>query len=277
MGCDTLSKIKNILQDQFDEFWNENVLNKELEKKLCDLLTNSFERFGFYDLFENKEQIEFAYYETEKSLTLAEVNLETAKTSPLNILDECQQMLDDVKKDYIKYKEKLSILKLMETFNREVFSYEELLSKRKEINELFRYIKNEDFLSVVMDTVNKQFNTILMEQQDINTYNELIVEKNRKLEVLAEIEEENKSDKFRNVLEELIRNENARQAKILEEQRKIEEEEKKRKLELERKKREEILRRQKIIEDARKKEMEKRTKELLEQQQKSVLSLDKNE
>jgi len=246
-------------------------LNQELEKNFCDVLTCGFEKCGYFDLVDNRDMIEYAYYETEKSLTLAELNLETAKTSPINVLNECQEMLDDVKKDYIKYKEKLSLLKLMDLFNREVNSYEELLSKRKEVNDLFRYIKNEEFLGIVMDTVNKQYNTILMEQQDVNTFNDLTIEKDRKLEVLAEINEENNSEKFQNVLIELIRNEEARQAKILEEQRRIEEEEKKRRLELEKKKHEEILKRQKIIEEARKKEVEKRTKELLEQQQKSIL------
>ena len=37
-------------------------LNLELEKKFCDLLSNSFEKFGFYELFENKDEIEYAYY-----------------------------------------------------------------------------------------------------------------------------------------------------------------------------------------------------------------------
>ena len=246
-------------------------LNEELEKKFCDLLSDAFEKNGYYELFENREQIEFAYYETEKSLTLAELNLETAKTSPINVLSECQQMLNDVKQDYTKYKEKLSILKLMEMFNKEVNNYNELVDKRKEVNELLRYIKDEEFLNIVAETITKQYNTILMEQQDVNTYNDLMLEKERKLEALTEINEENNSKRFQAVLEELIKNEQIRQAKILEEQQRLEEEENKRKLEIERKKREEILKRQKIIEDARKKEMEKRTKQLLEQQQKSVL------
>ena len=252
-------------------------LNKEIEKKFCELLANSFEKCGFYDFFEIKDEIENAYYETEKSLSLAELNFEMAKTSSMNVLNECQIMLNDVKKDYVKYKEKLSILKLMDIFNREVHSYDELLLKRKEVNELFRYIKNDEFLGMVIGTVTKQYNTILMEQQDVNTYNELTMEKNRKLEALVEINEENSSEKFQLVLKELIKNEEAKQARIREEQKKIEEEEKKRRLEIERKKQEEILKRQKIIEEARKKEMEKRTKELLEQQQKSVLQPNKKE
>jgi hypothetical protein len=165
----------------------------------------------------------------------------------------------------------------MEMFNREVDTYEGLFEKRREINELFRYIKDEEFLNMVMDVVTKQYNTILMEQQDVNTYNDLIVERERKMEALSEINEENRSERFQEVLEQLIKNEEVRQARILEEQRKIEEEEKKKKLEIERKKREEILKRQKIIEEARKKEMEKRTKLLLEQQQNSVLQTNKKD
>ena len=252
-------------------------LNQELEKGFCDVLSRGFEKCGYYNLFDCKDEIEYAYYETEKSLTLAELNLETAKTSPINILNECQEMLDDIKQDYIKYKEKLSILKLMDLFNKEVSTYDELLSKRKNVNELFRHIKNEEFLEIVMSTITKQYNTILMEQQDVNTFNDLTFERDRKLEVLSEINEENNSEKFREILEELIKNEEVKQARLLEEQKKIEEEEKKRKLELERKKQEEILKRQKIIEEARKKEMEKRTKELLEQQQKSVLQTKRRE
>jgi len=252
-------------------------LNQELENNFCKLLSDSFEKMGFYELFENKDDIEYAYYETEKSLTLAELNLETAKMTSPTLLDECKQVLDEVKLDYVKYKEKINILKLMEIFNREVNDYDELLEKRKEINELFRYIKNEEFLRLVTETVTKQYNTILLEQQDVNTYNELIVERDRKLDILTELNEENNSERFRVVLEELIKNEEARQARILEEKRKLEEEENKKRLEIERKKREEILKRQKIIEEARKKEIEKRTKQLLEQQQNSVLQTNRKE
>ena len=252
-------------------------LNIELESQFKSLLTDAFEKNGLYDLLELKDEIEFAYYETEKSLTLAELNLETAKTSPMNVLNDCQTMLQDVKQDYIKYKDRLSLLRLMEIFNREANTYDELLKKRKEVNELLKYIKNEDFINMIIDTVSKQYNTILMEQQDINTFNDLTLEKERKLEVLSEIDGENNSEEFQSVLKVLIENEKKRQEKILEEKRKALEEEKKRKIELEKKRQEEILKRQKVIEEARKKEIEKRTKQLLEQQQNSVLSTKKKE
>ena len=252
-------------------------LNIELETKFKNLIGSAIEKCNYYELLDNREEIEYAYQETEKSLTLAEVNYETAKTSPMNILEDCQAMLEDIKKDYTKYKSKISILKLMEIFNREVNDYDELITKRREINDILKYIKDKDFLDMVLDTVSKQYNTIIMEQQDINTYNDLTLEKDRKMEALTEIESENNSEEFQSVLKVLIENEKKRQEKIMEEQRKIEEEEKKRRLEIERKKQEEILKRQKIIEEARKKEIEKRTRELLEQQQNSVLQGKKKE
>lgn len=246
-------------------------LNIELESKFKTLIANALEKNGLYDLLEAKDEIEYAYYETEKSLTLAELNLESAKTSPLNVISDCEEILQEVKDDYVKYRDKLSLLRLMELFNKDVDTYDELLRKRKDINDLFKYIKNSDFINMVMDTVSTQYNTILMERQDINTYDDLRLEKERKLEALEEIEAENNSDEFQNVLKVLIENERKKQEKILEEKRRIEEEEKKKRLEIEKKKQEEILKRQKIIEEARKKEIEKRTRQLLEQQQNSVL------
>ena len=246
-------------------------LNKELESKFKSTIHAAFEENNLYSLLDVKDDIEYAYFETEKSLTLAELNMESAKSSPLNVFSDCQKALDEVKKDYEKYKDKLSLLRLMEIFNRDVSNYEELLNKRKEINDLFKYIKNDEFVNAVIDMVSEQYNTILMEQQDINTFDDLTSEKERKMEALVEIENENNSDEFQAVLKVLIENERKKEEKIEEEKRRLEEEERKKKLELEKKRQEEILKRQKIIEEARKKEIEKRTKQLLEQQQNSVL------
>ncbi len=252
-------------------------VNQELEEKFKETISNALEKLGLYSLLETKEEIEYSYYETEKSLTLAELNLETAKTHPMNILNDCEKMLTDIREDYLKYKDKINIIKLIETYNEEVTTYEELLRKRSQINDLFKSIRNEQLINMTAETIKTQYNTILMEQQDINTFNDLTQEKSRKTEALSEIEEENNSEEFQNVLKVLIENEKRKQAKIEEEQKKIEEEERKRKLEIERKRQEEILKRQKIIEEARKKEIEKRTKELLREQQKSVLQAKKTD
>lgn len=252
-------------------------LNAELESTFKDTIKEAIQKLELDKLSQVRDDIEYAYNETTKSLDLAGRNLEVAKTSPANILADCQVMYNDILKDYDKYREQMCILKLIDSYEEEVTDYESLLNKRKVINEIVKYINNQELLDMIMDMITKQFNTIVMEGQDINTYHDLVIEKDRKLSALNEINVENNSEKFQSVLSELIENEKKRQEKILEEQRKIEEEEKKRKLELERKKQEEILKRQRIIEEARKKEMEKRTKKMLEEQQNSVLQGKKKE
>lgn len=275
-------KLKKELEEEVDSLTNKIALasekieinkkvNRELESKFKSIMLMAFEKLGLYSLLDSKEEIEYAYYETEKSLTLAELNLETAKTHPMNVLSDCEKMLEEVKKDYVIYKDKISIIKLMESYDEEVNEYEDLLRKRQSINDLFKYIKNKDLLDSVLEMAQTQYNTIMMERQDINTLNDLTLEKERKLDAISEIDSENNSEEFQNILKVLIENERKKQAKIEEEQRKIEETERKKRIEIERKRQEEILKRQKIIEEARKKEIEKRTKELLKEQQKSVL------
>ena len=252
-------------------------LNVELENTFKETLNSAFADLNLYDLVNYGDDISSAYYEIEKSLTLAELNYETAKNQHLDILPECKKMLDEVNEDYVIYKDKISTLKLIETYNREVNDYEALVEKRKEINDILKGINNNELLNLISPVISKQFSTIMMEEQDINTFDDLTLEKERKLDALASIREENESEKFKSVLSVLIENERRKQEKILAEQRRIEEEEKQKKLEIERKKQEEVLKRQRIIEEARKKEIEKRTKQLLEEQQNSVLQGKKKE
>lgn len=285
--------IKNItLQKEFEEEVNSltskialasekieinKSLNVELEATFKKTIADAINELDLNKLVSNREEIEYAYHETEKSLDLAGRNLEIAKTSPVNILADCQEMYNEVLMDYDKYRDAMCTLKLIDIYESEVNDYDELLNKRKTINEIVKYINNQELRDLIMDVISKQFNTIVMEGQDANTYNDLVIEKDRKLEALSEIEAENNSERFQSVLKELIENEQKRQEKILEEQRRIEEEERQRKLEIERKKQEEILKRQRIIEEARKKEIEKRTKQMLEEQQNSVLQGKKKE
>ena len=250
-------------------------LNTKLETVFKRTLNNAFEKLHLYDLLDMEKDIERAYYETEKSLTMASINLETAKTSPYNVLTDCQNMYDEISLDYSNFKDKMMTIRLIRTYDSDVTDYDSLLNKRKEINEILKYIKNQELLDMIMETVENQYNSLLMEEQDVNTYNDLVQEKDRKLEALEEIDEENKSEEFQSVLKVLIENEKRKQERILEEQRKIEELERKKKAEIERKRQEEILKRQRIIEEARKKEMEKRTKKMLEEQQNSILQANK--
>ena len=246
-------------------------LNIELESVFKKVMGDAFSRLQMYELLDQKDDIEYAYRETDDSLTLARSNLEIARSSHFEFLPECEKMYNEINDEYLNYRDKISTIKLLQIFNKEVKTYDELLEKRKKINDILKYIKNREFINMVIDTVVKQYNTILMEQQDVNTFNDLVLEKEKKEEMLSQIEKENNSEEFQSVLKVLIENERKKQEKILEEKRIKEEKEKKERLEIERKRQEEILKRQKIIEEARKKEMEKRTKKMLEEQQNSVL------
>jgi len=252
-------------------------LNIELEKKMISILENAFNKLNLYNLIDTKDEYEAAFYEAEKCLNLAKGNLEISKTSPGNMLADCQEMFREANDDYYKYKEKICIIKLIETYNREVTTYDDLMIKRKEINELLKNIKNREFNSLVSDELNKQYETISSEINDIDNYNSLVSDKEDKEAILNEIEEENNSDKFQSILGDLLENEKKRQQKLEEERLRIEEEERLRKQEIERKQQEEILRKQKIIEEARKKEIEKRTREMLKEQQNSIIQNKKTE
>lgn len=281
-------RLIDILNDEINNLTNKislvkekidinNSLNTELEKKMKSAVTKCIEDLNLTSLLENKNEIEYNFYEIEKCLNMARQNLELAKTSPSNVLSDCQEMLLDTEKDYINYKEQICILKLMEIFNKEVNDYDELLIKRKEMNELLKNIKSKEINNYIYDILTKQYETIINEIEDTNNYNRLLNEKESKQTTLSEIENENNSDKFQNVLGELLEQERKKQEEIEKEKERILEEERQRKLLIERKKQEEILKKQKIIEEARKKEMEKRTKEMLEQQQKSFIQPKKEE
>ena len=185
-------------------------LNKELEKKMISILDNAFSKLNFYPLLENKEEYENAFRESEKCLELAKKNLELAKSNQ-NMLSECQQMYNESKIDYAKYKEKICTIKLIETYNREVTTYDDLMIKRKEISELLKNIKNDEFNAIIQDELNKQYDTIMVEIKDIDNYNNLLNEKEEKERLLIQIEEENNSEKFQTILGELLENEKKRQ------------------------------------------------------------------
>ncbi len=274
---DDIKSISNKMSLASEKLDINKSLNVELEATFKEVLTDAFNKLNLFDLQEDRNELEYAFYETEKSLNLAKSNYEVAKIKGIGLVDDCQEMLDEIGKDYEMYGDKIYTLKLMDICNLDVTDYDSLLNKRKEVNEILQHIKNEELLDLIIDTVNKQFNTIVKEEQDVNTLTDLAAEKGRKEEAMAELEDENNSDKFQGVLKELIENERRRQEKILEEQQRLEEIEKQKRLEAERRKQEEILRRQKIIEEARKKEIEKRTKQLLEEQQNSVLQGKKKE
>ena len=247
-------------------------LNQELEHKLIELLHNTFSELSLDLLIDEQNNIEDNFYECENLYSIAKKNLEKARIKQPEMINECQEMLNEIEEDYKEYNNKMCILGLIEIYDRKVDTYDELLTKRNKIKELMNDVTNKEFLNRVETEINKQYSSIIKEEQDINTYNELLKRVEEIKKEINDIKEENNSEEFQQVLKPLLDNERKRQERILKEQRIKEEEERQKRLEIERKRQEEISKKQRLIEETRKKEMEKRTKQLLEEQQKSILN-----
>ena len=254
---------------------NNKNLNTTLEKKMINMLTKTFERLELYKLTDSKEEIESAYNELEFSLQKAKENVKKAKAEGKeNLIIECDSLLSSITLEYEKVKEKKYTLRLMEIYDNVISDYEQLLNKREEMNDILNEISSSHLYNIVGEELNKQYNTIKIEKQDINTYETLVSERERKFSELEQITEENNSDEFREVLDELLVNERKKQEERLQEQRKQEYEERQRRLIEEKRLEDERRKRQQLIIEERKKEQETRTKKLLEQQRKTLIKKD---
>ena len=242
---------------------------------MINMLTKTFERLELYKLTDSKEEIESAYNELEFSLQKAKENVKKAKAEGKeNLIIECDSLLSSITLEYEKVKEKKYTLRLMEIYDNVISDYEQLLNKREEMNDILNEISSSHLYNIVGEELNKQYNTIKIEKQDINTYETLVSERERKFSELEQINEENNSDEFREVLDELLVNERKKQEERLQEQRKQEYEERQRRLIEEKRLEDERRKRQQLIIEERKKEQETRTKKLLEQQRKTLIKKD---
>jgi len=271
-----LSKEINELDTRISEavkkIKNNKSLNTTLEKKMISLLTKVFDKLELYKLTEEKEEIETEYNELEFSLTKAKENVKKAKASGKDeFIIECDSLLSSITLEYEKIKEKKYTLKLMEVYDNVISDYEQLLAKREEINDILTEISSSYLYSLVGEELNKQYNTIKIEKQDMNTYETLVSERESKYNELEMVTEENNSQEFKDVLDELLVNEKKKQEELLQEQRKKEYEERQRRLIEEKRLEDERRKRQQLILEERKKEQETRTKQLLEQQRKTVI------
>ena len=237
-------------------------INVELEEKMQETLSKSFNAMDLYTLLERTDEVELAYKELSFAKEKAMENVESARKSSNNeLIVECQNMLDSVNSEYNKYFEKKMLLELLNIYDDKVENYDELLAKREKMQDIFMNIEDSDFYKLVSAEMNKQYNTIKIEEQDVKTYRGIISDLEERKQKVVEIDFENNSDEFKEILEELIKNEKARQEQILQEQRRKEYEERQRKLILENKRQEELKRRQILIDEARRKEEQRKQEE----------------
>ena len=251
---------------------NNKTLNTTLEKKMIKFLSGVFDKLELYRLTDEKDNIEKEYDDLTFSLSKAKENVKKAKmTGRDELIIECDSLLSSVTLEYEKVKEKKLILKLMEIYDGIINDYEQLLNKREEMNDILDEISGSYLYSIIGEELTKQYNTIKIEKQDMNTYETLISERETKFNELESIVEENNSKEFKEVLDELFVNEKKKQEKLLQEKRKQEYEERQRKLIEDKRLEDERRKRQQLIIEERKKEQETLSKQLLEQQRKTVI------
>lgn len=249
-----------------------NNLNKELEKKLITLIKDTLNKYELFSLLSDEEEITETFEQLLYSLDLASRNVELAKNKSTSLLIECQNVLISTTKDYKEYEEKKYILELIKLYEKETTDYQDLVNKREKINDIMSKLTDCEFYPEIIFEINKQYNTIKIEIQDIKNYNNLKEEKAKLVEKIELIEKENNSDKFKSILNEMLENEQKQKEERDRLKRQKEHEEKQRKLLLEQEQRIEQMKKQKVIEDKRKKEQEERAKQLLRDQERSIFA-----
>ena len=248
-------------------------LNESLENKMIKKIDNVLEELNLYSLVDQRSDITKKQESLKYALDMAKDNLKSARSlGDSSYIIECDSLLSEVTIEYSKYNEELNILKLIDIYDKMTSSYEELLTKREKIDEIFKNIDESELYKRLYDELSKQYNTIKLEQRDIETYEKLKEERETMNKILYDIDEENNSKEFKLVLSELIRNEDrikeervrlAKRNEYNERQKRIAEEQK---IEAAR------VRRQKLIEEARLKEQLARTERLKKLQDETVIS-----
>lgn len=248
-------------------------LNESLENKMIKKIDNVLEELNLYSLVDQRSDITKKQESLKYALDMAKDNLKSARSlGDSSYIIECDSLLSEVTIEYSKYNEELNILKLIDIYDKMTSSYEELLTKREKIDEVFKNIDESELYKRLYDELSKQYNTIKLEQRDIETYEKLKEERETMNKILYDIDEENNSKEFKLVLSELIRNEDrikeervrlAKRNEYNERQKRIAEEQK---IEAAR------VRRQKLIEEARLKEQLASTERLKKLQDETVIS-----
>jgi len=253
-------------------------LNDTLENKMITLIEKTLHKLELYDLIDKKEDIERKYDSLNYAVELAKENLATAKKIENDeMILECENILSEITIEFLKYNEEKNIIKLIDIFDKPVSGYNDLLAKREKIDDILKNIVDSKLYHEISDELNKQYTSIKLQKQDSKNYENLKNERNIKHNTLYEIEEENNSKEFRQVLDELIKNENKHKEEQIKKAKREEYQERQKKLLEEQKIEASRVRRQKLIEQARLKEQEERLKKVKELQDKTVISSQKEE
>ena len=267
-----IEKIDTVINKATEKINSNKNINRQLEDKMIRIVSSALEKLSLLELKDREKEIDLAYTELGYSLEKAKENAKIARRDCTeDIILECDNILASTTLDYERYKEKKLILRLIYLYNKPVTTYEELLRKREEINNILLNITNSELYSLIGNELNKEYSTIKLEAQDIATLKSLMEEKNNKKQQLREIIEENNSESLKGLLATLLENERKYQEKLEEEKKQKEKERLEREKIEEQKRLEERAKRQKEIEEERNKEIERRTKQLLDEKKNSLI------
>ena len=274
-------EIKNLdvaIKKANEKINNNKNLNTQLEDKMIKLLDSTFNKLSLYELQEREKEIDLAYTELGYSLEKAKENAKIARRDCTEeIILECDNMLASITLEYERYKEKKLILRLIRLYKEPANNYDSLLDKREEINNILLGITSSELYSIVGNELNKEYATIKLESQDVATLKSLMEERDNKSQTLQEINVENNSEEFKELLSSLLENEKKYQEKLQLERKKKEQERLAQERLEEKRKQEEIAKRQKALEEERKKEIERRTKQLLVEKKNPILMTSREE
>lgn len=253
-------------------------LNDMLESKMINLVSKSLEKLNLYELVDSKEDILNKYTSLSYAKDMAVDNLNSVnELGNAELKIECEKMLSEITKEYRVYEEKVNIINLIEIYDKPTSGYEELLNKREKINDILKFLVGSPLHELLNDELSKGYNTIKLEKQDIKNYDELRLEREKKNKRLYEIDEENNSKEFKELLEDLIRSENRyKEERIKLARTKESKEREKKQIEAQRIESSRVQR-QKLIEEARLKEQLSNAEKLKEQQKKTVINKEKEE
>ena len=94
---------------------------------------------------------------------------------------ECNELLSEVSSEFSKFSEQVNIIKLIDIYDKKVNGYDELLEKRENMNEILKNISDSELYRQIYDELNKEYNTIKLEKQDIENYENLKNEREKRI------------------------------------------------------------------------------------------------
>ena len=198
-----IEKLNYSIQLAKEKIEISNTLNNELEVKLKDLFEEVFNKNNYLSLKGQKEDIEKIYNELSFILGISEENIKINNSLSYNEDFEDERQHEEIEELYLKYKEKMVILELMDIYDKKTKNYEELIDKRNKINDIINKIPGSTLYYELNGFLKEQYANLLKQKEDIKTLSSLEEEKKYKTSLIEEKKEENNNDIYKDIIKEM--------------------------------------------------------------------------